>query len=230
MAENIVAYGYWRTGSNLFIDILQNKDFFNFDEYFGHVLGHVNPLIEDDQRQFLKTQLNNFYRLMISTNKVERSVVKVMFPHVDFIDDATDKQVHHRVLIHRSDFKQTIVSKIIAQQRGSWRSYVGYPDQPLYDSSINIKTFKDELTTYINEYNHFLNRKIDIDVIVDYDLDLVPYVDKQGTKMLKSNNYTIKNIDKIDEIYSKYESSVNSICERVLTIRDKKIKLSEFVK
>ena len=137
-----------------------------------------------------------------------------MFPHTDMVDTQTFKCFDFNFLIHRVDFKQVIISKIIAENRQSWTND-GQSHQPKFDYVISTDLFDSNIESFIDVYRNYLDLKTRIDCVVDYDVDLVPYIKDNPSYLLKSDNYTVRNMDEIGETYRKYLPAIKSICDKV---------------
>ena len=235
---NILVYGNWRTGTNLLIDIFMNMGFFDFNEYYS--LTGAGKLYALSADAWAVKESNDYLLTMLAPPRDRLSILKVNFPHVRFPSSEVLSKFDTKILIYRADFLQTVLSRIVAEDRLSWHN-IGGVGQPPYSKSIDINTVSVGIMSLHRQTEKFMDNRhsLNINHVVNYESDLIPYIKLNGSRHYPSDNYSILNLEEIEDWYEnsplkktsttfkehfddlKIKTNTNTFTEFVETIKNK---------
>lgn len=204
----VLVYGEWRTGTNLLLSMFRKRGYLDLNEFYSCIsdVDVINEKLLD----------------ILCQKVLTKCTVKVMFPQIDHVEPNITDMFTKKILVYRRDIFSTIISRIVAETRKSWYRSTYIPEQPEFNKKIAKQEFVAVANSVISDYVTFINEgysKINIDHVVNYEDDLVPYTKQNPTDSLPTGNYTIDNLEELrkffEETYSKKVLMINQFFDTV---------------
>lgn len=208
----VLVYGIWRTGTNLLMSIFREHGYLDLNEFYSKLV--------DDERilEIVNFKLSN----ILCQKNLQKCTVKLLLHHVHHMDDLNKNFFTRKFLVYRRDIFSSIISKIIAENRSNWYRSTYEPEQPEFFADISKETFLEYAEEYIFILTNFVKSgyaKIDVDYVINYEEDLIPYVENNPTDSLPSINYNVNNKQELRElfeyIYSSEVKMINDFFDRI---------------
>ena len=197
----VLVYGEWRTGTNLLLSMFRGRGYLDLNEFYSCIndVDVINEKLLD----------------ILLQKVLEKCTVKVMFPQIQYVDPKIDEMFTRKILVYRRDIFSTIISRIVAESRRSWYRSTYVPEQPEFNKNISNQQFTAMSNSVVSDYITFINEgysKIQIDHVVNYEDDLVPYANQNPTDSLPTGNYTIDNLEELRKFFEQnYSNKVRMI-------------------
>jgi hypothetical protein len=231
--SRILITANWRTGSNLLVSIFTDRGYYEFNEWYSLTgiyitknlpgLPHEVSILDTSNKYLenLVTQLSNV-TLKLNMMFFELPNQKVL----DLFDT--------KILLYRSNFYKMILSRYVAEHRLHWGSIDINEIQPLYHERIDPVKFLDFINQDLTIHENYIKKydSSNIDYVVNYEDDLLPYIKHNPSKMIPSNNYFIQNESELKNLVSQYQSRIERIVDffREQKMNKNKIQFSEYIK
>lgn len=201
----VLVYGEWRTGTNLLISIFKKQGYLDLNDFYSR-------LTDDPQQVEI---VNDKLFGILCQEVLNKCAMKVMLPQIKFVTDKNNAFFTKRVLLYRRDIFSSIISRVIAEARQSWYRSTVRPEQPEFNDMITEQNFLDVAENVLTHYQTFIStgrQKIILDHVVNYEDDLVPFVNNNPTDCLPTANYTVSNLDELKYLFdTKYSTEVHII-------------------
>lgn len=223
--SKILIFAYWRTGSNLLTSIFTQRGYFDFNEFYSLTGIHQMMKFRNEGQSNNLLEHSNSY-LVNLINQTSGCTLKINYPHIEAMNKQVFDRFSHRILLWRSDFYAMSVSKVVAEHRRHWQTTDPEFIQPEFRSEIDPIKFEKSLLSDMASIQKYIDNQYnpnDVDFVVNYERDLIPYIKQNPSAMIPSNNYTVLNEDELKRVYSKYESAFtrfNDFFEQQRTIKN----------
>jgi hypothetical protein len=127
--------------------------------------------------------------------------MKINYPHIKLPNSLIFDHFKHKIVLYRTDIFQSAVSRIVAEKRKSWVVDNKSQIQLEFNEKISMTDMKRMIGIIVLE-NQTLRNYYDTSLtnfVVNYETDLVPYVNANEISMFPSNNYIVQNYDDLKQ-------------------------------
>lgn len=210
--NKILIYSYWRTGSNLLTKLIsETGNYYNLREFYTYV--YNSWFTENNSIIDVPTNMVNDYLHLLSMAP-NRVILKCMLPQITLIPENINNLYKFKILLHRFDIQQSIISSYIAQVRKSW-VHMNAIKQPLFEDNIDLDILDTQINRVLSDYENFLiiANTVKYNLFVSYEHDLVPYIQNVKIDFYPSHNYFIKNIEQVNSHFhtNEYKKRIDNI-------------------